>query len=102
MKFINKEVSSNEISDQNWYTEAAVFGMDYEENSKDNEGIYKEISKKRNLSLEDSRKHAIELGYFIDWTSLYATSFNGQIPYNYSKFLNENLLRKNIIDPFKE
>ena len=101
MNYLNKEVSANEISKQNWYTEAAVFGMDYDEEM-EHKIIYENISKKLKISLGDSKKHAVSLGYFIDWASLYSTSFNGQIPYQYSKFLNEKILRRIIRDPFKE
>lgn len=38
----------------------------------------------------------------IDWASLYATSFNGKIPYQHSEFLNEDILRGIIIAPFKK
>ena len=101
MKYLSKEVSSSEISEQNWYTEAAVFGMDYDEEM-EQRSIYENIAEKLNLSVDDSKKYAVTLGYFIDWTSLYATSWNGKIPYQYSEFLNEEILRKIIKEPFKE
>ena len=101
MNYLNKEVTSAEISEQNWYTEAAVFGMDYDEEM-EHRSIYENISKKLNLSLDDSKKYAVTLGYFIDWVSLYATSFNGQIPYQYSELLNKEILQRIIRDPFKE
>ncbi len=101
MQFVRNEISSEEINNQNWYTEAVVFGMDYDEEM-EYKSIYISISEKLDLSLNDSKAYAVSLGYFIDWVSLYATSFNGKIPYQYSKFLNEDILRKIIKSPFKE
>jgi hypothetical protein len=101
INYLNKGVSADEVSEQNWYTEAAVFGMDYDEEM-EQKSIYENISKKLNFSLTDSKKHAVTLAYFIDWVSLYSTSFNGQIPYQYSEFLNKEILRRIIREPFKE
>jgi len=101
IKYLSKEVSFNEISEQNWHTEAAVFRMDYDEEM-EQKSIYENISKQLNVSLSDSKKYAVSLGYFIDWASLYATSFNGKIPYQHSEFLNEDILRGLIIAPFKK
>ena len=101
MNYLNKEVSVNEINEQNWYTEAAVFGMDYDDKMQ-HKSIYGNISKELNISLSDSKKYAVNLGYFIDWVSLYATSFNGQIPYRYSELLNEEILKRIIRNPFKQ
>ncbi|AJQ92890.1 hypothetical protein [Gynuella sunshinyii] len=44
--------------------------------------------------LDQARSYAVELGYFIDWASIYATSFNGKIPKKDSEFLDADLLRE--------
>ena len=98
--YVNKKVSEKEVSAQNWYTEAAVFGMDYDVDTEKNDGIYKGISKKLKLSFGDSKRYAVHLGYFIDWCTLYAQSFNGHIPEKYSEFLVADILKKHISKPF--
>lgn len=98
--FINKLVSSEQVSNQNWYTEAAVFGMDYDEPPFEHIAIYENIAKTLDMSVEDARNFAIGLGYFIDWASLYAQSFSGRIPQQHKKFLSADLLRKHLPSPF--
>lgn len=98
--FLNKSVSNEQVSHQNWYTEAAVFGMDYDEPPYEHAEFYENIAKILNLSFKDARHYAIDLGYFIDWASLYAQSFNGRIPQQHYQFLRADLLRKHLPSPF--
>ncbi|MDM3870146.1 hypothetical protein QSV34_02125 [Porticoccus sp. W117] len=98
--FINGGVTNEQVSHQNWYTEADVFGMDYDEPPFDNREIYENISQKLGLTFDDARDYAVRLGYFIDWSSLYAQSFNGRIPKQHSEFLDSEILKKYIVEPF--
>lgn len=98
--YINGEVSDEQVSHQNWYTESAVFGMVYDEPPFEYRAIYENIAQHLELNFDEARDYAIKLGYFIDWASLYAQSFNGRIPKQYEEFLIPEMLRKYIPKPF--
>jgi len=99
-KFVRNEISKEELNRQNWKTEGAVFGMDYDTSSEINDSIYKNIAISKEITEEEAKNFAVSYGYFIDWTMLYACSFNGRIPYKYELFLDADILRESIKCPF--
>ncbi|MEP0177852.1 MAG: hypothetical protein ABJH28_10895 [Paraglaciecola sp.] len=100
-KFASGSVSLEKVREYNWYTESAVFSMDYDTDTEKNLKIYNKIKDELGLpNILDARAFAISLGYFIDWSSLYLSDFDGKTPNNYEQFLEAELLRKRIDAPF--
>lgn len=100
-QFSSGLISKQQVSEYNWYTEAAVFSMDYDTDTQKNMEIYKNIEEKLSLpNILDARSFAVSLGYFIDWTSLYLSDFDGKTNNDYARFWDAALLRKRIHEPF--
>ena len=100
-QFSSGLISVEKVRDYNWHTESAVFSMDYDTDTDRNMKIYTNIEEKLNFpNILDARSFAILLGYFIDWTSLYLSDFNGKTNNNYERFWDANMLRKRIHKPF--
>jgi len=94
--YVFNRATLKQVYDQNWATEGAVFGIEYNTYPNENlESLFK-IRLYQNLDHEAAHRYAINLGYFIDWVMLYATDFNGEIPEGYQEFLSADILRTSI------
>jgi len=100
-QFSSGLIPVEKVRDYNWYTESAVFSMDYDIDTAKSMEIYTNIQDKLSLfNILDARAFAISLGYFIDWTSLYLSDFDGKTNNEYKQFWDPNMLRKRIEKPF--
>jgi len=100
-QFSSGLIPVEKVRDYNWYTEGAVFSMAYDVDTAENMEIYTNIEVKLSLpNILDARAFAISLGYFIDWTSLYLSDFDGKTNNEYKQFWDANMLRKRIDKPF--
>jgi hypothetical protein len=100
-QFSSGLITAEKVRDYNWYTESAVFSMDYDTDTNRNMEIYTNIEEKLSLpNILDARAFAVSLGYFIDWTSLYLSDFDGKTNNEHEQFWDANMLRKRIHEPF--
>ena len=98
--YISNRATRKDVSEQNWKTEGEVFGIEYGTDPIDTANCLKKVRIHTGLSQNKAKEYAVNLGYFIDWTMLYATDFNGEIPAQYSRFLLPELLKNEISNPF--
>ena len=99
--YASDQISLDKVREYNWYTESAVFSMDYDIDTEKNLAIYENIQEKLSLqNILDARAFAISLGYFVDWTSMYLSDFAGKTNDKYERFLDADLLRRRIREPF--
>ena len=98
--YISNRATRKDVSKQNWKTEGEIFGIEYGTDPISTARCLKKVRIHTGLSHNEARDYAVNLGYFIDWSMLYATDFNGKIPTQYSRFLLPGVLKNEIRNPF--
>lgn len=98
--YIRGRASRKDVSDQNWKTEGEVFGIEYNTYPMEIRSSMIKVRLFTRLRHKEAREYAVNLGYFIDWSMLYATDFNGEIPKHHSQFLLPDILKNEIRNPF--
>ncbi len=99
-KYIKNQASRKDVSKQNWKTEGEVFNIEYNGQPTIVSRCLRLVRIKTGLPHNKAKEYAVRFGYFIDWTTLYATDFNGEIPEIHSNFFSSEILKREIRNPF--
>ena len=91
---------TDKIREHDYRVEGSIFGLQYNPDTKESQGIINRVSELVYLSKEESFEYAVNFGYFVDWVLLYIESWNGRIPIKYAKYLNSEILKRHIEQPF--
>ncbi len=96
----SSEHNKEELKKHDYNVEGSIFALQYNPETETSQKIINHICKLTNLSKDESFDYAVSFGYFVDWVLLYRGSWNGKIPVEYAHFLDANILRKHIKQPF--